>query len=161
MPLEPDDAQHLRAAEDLVERGLYLEANAELEEIDFDVRHLPEVLTVRLDIYQALEKWDLMEVVARRLVRYDPNDVRSTILWATATRHSDGLAAAQVILTEAIERIPDAAALHYKLAAYEAQLGDLDAAKARLKEATFLEPALSRSALDDPDLRPVWDSLGK
>jgi hypothetical protein len=68
------------------------------------------VLVVRLDIYQALEKWDLMKTVACRLVRHDENDVRSTVLWATATRRTDCLAAAQVILLEAVERLPDAAA---------------------------------------------------
>lgn len=67
-----------------------------------------------------------MEVVARRLVRYDESDVRSTVLWATATRHADCLAAAQVILLEAVERIPHSAALHYKLAAIEAQLGEIE-----------------------------------
>lgn len=159
MPLEPHDARHLRAAQGYLERGLYLEANAELEEIDFDVRHLPEVLTVRLDIYHALEKWDLMEVVARRLVRYDENDVRATVLWATATRHADCLAAAQVILLEAVERIPDSAALHYKLAAMEAQLGEIGTAKARLRHAITLAASLRLCALEDKDLEPLWDSL--
>ena len=32
---------------------------------------MPEVLKLRLDIYQALEKWGLMEIVAHRLVNYD------------------------------------------------------------------------------------------
>ena len=120
MPLERKDAKHLRAAERLVDDGKFLEANEELECTDPWVRHLPEVLTVRLDIYQALEKWELMEVVARRLVNYDPDDVRATVLWATATRRSDCLAAAQVILLEAVEWLPDSAALQYKLAAYGA-----------------------------------------
>jgi hypothetical protein len=29
---------------------------------------------VRVKIYQALEAWDLMEVVAKRMVEYDPDD---------------------------------------------------------------------------------------
>src|SRR5688572_1132472 len=107
MPLEDEDYAHLVTAEGYLALGKPLEADAELDEIDPDVRHLPEVLIVRLAIYQALEKWELMEVVARRLVRYDPDDVRSTVLWATATRRSDCLAAAQVILLEAVERLPD------------------------------------------------------
>ena len=34
MPLEPDDAQRLRAAERYLTLGLHLDANAQVEEID-------------------------------------------------------------------------------------------------------------------------------
>src|SRR5687768_11951889 len=111
MPLERKDAKHLQRAQRLVDDGKYLQANEELERIDPWCRHVPEVLTVRLDIYQGLEKWDGAETVAHQLVRYDPDDVRWTILWAQATRHTDGMAAAEVILAEAVERLPDAPAL--------------------------------------------------
>jgi hypothetical protein len=36
----------------------------------------------------------------------------------------------------------------------------VETAKARLQHAFKLEPALRRTALDDEDLRPVWDALG-
>ena len=65
MPLEPDDAQHLRAAEGYVALACGRRPTPSSRKLS-DVRHLPEILTVRLDIYQALGKWDLMEVVARR-----------------------------------------------------------------------------------------------
>ena len=57
MPLEREDQKHLLAAQGYVELGMFLEADAELEEIDPGVRHLPEVLEVRIRIYQGLEKW--------------------------------------------------------------------------------------------------------
>lgn len=55
MPLEPENAQHLTAAEGYLARRMHLEANAELEEIDPDVRHIPEVLQVRVALYHAME----------------------------------------------------------------------------------------------------------
>ena len=55
MPLLPDDQRHLTAAEGYAELGMYLDANAELEEIDAEVRHVAEVLTVRVSIYAGLE----------------------------------------------------------------------------------------------------------
>lgn len=64
-------------------------------------------------------------------------------------------------MLEAVERLPDAATLHYKLAAYKAQLGEVESAKARLEHAFKLAPSLRLTALDDENLRPVWDSMGK
>jgi hypothetical protein len=51
------------------------------------------------------------------------------------------------------------AIFHYNLACYECQLGDLEGAKARLKRAFELEQGFRTLALDDEDLRPLWDSL--
>jgi hypothetical protein len=45
------------------------------------------------------------------------------------------------------------------LACYECQLDDLETAKARLKQAFELEPGYRALALEDEDLRPLWDSL--
>lgn len=67
MPLSAEDEKHLIAAQGYVELGMWLDANAELEEIDPKVRHLPEVLEVRVRIYRALEKWELMQTVAKSL----------------------------------------------------------------------------------------------
>ena len=52
--------RHLQAAEGYVELGMFLDANAELEEIDPDLRAAPEVLAVRLGIYTGLKRWELM-----------------------------------------------------------------------------------------------------
>src|SRR5688572_18094175 len=47
IPLTPDDAQRLRAAEGYLTLGMHLEANDELEQIDPEARHVPEVFEVR------------------------------------------------------------------------------------------------------------------
>ena len=49
--------------------------------------------------------------------------------------------------------------LHYNLACYECQLGEVEVAKARLRHAFKLEPRMRLMALDDEDLQAVWDSL--
>lgn len=49
--------------------------------------------------------------------------------------------------------------LHFNLACYECQLGELEVAKARLAHAFKLEPKCRLMALDDDDLAPLWDSL--
>src|SRR5260370_5367568 len=45
-----------------------------------DCQNLPHVLTVRLAVYAGLQKWDLMQMVARRLTRHDPASVQ----WKTS-----------------------------------------------------------------------------
>jgi hypothetical protein len=81
--------------------------------------------------------------------------------WAYATRRAESLQAAQSILLEGVERLPAVSIFHYNLACYECQLGQLEVAKARLAHAFKLDPSWRLAALDDEDLRPVWDSLGK
>jgi streptogramin lyase len=60
---------------------MFLDANAELDKIDPAVRHLPEVLGVRLGIYRGLGKWELMEAVAKKLTHYDPDNAQWWISW--------------------------------------------------------------------------------
>jgi hypothetical protein len=64
-----------------------------------------------------------------------------------------------LILLEAVERIPTAAILHYDLACYECLLGDVEVAKARLQHAFKLEPRYRLKALEDEDLKAVWETL--
>lgn len=154
-----NDQRHITAAQGYVELGMFLDANAELEEIDSDLRAAPEVLAVRLGIYTGLKKWELMQVVAKSLVNHDPDEVQWSISLAYATRRAESIDAAKVILLEAVERHPKEPVLHYNLACYECQLGDVEVAKARLQHALKLEPRMRLMALDDEDLRAVWDAL--
>jgi predicted Zn-dependent protease len=112
-----------------------LDADKELERIDAGVRHVPEVLAVRLQIYGALEKSELMQTVAARLAAYDPAEVQWSISLALATRRAESIEAAKVILLAASERHPEEALIHYNLACYECQLGNMAHAKERLSRA--------------------------
>jgi hypothetical protein len=159
MPLEPDDQHHLTVAEGYAGLGMWLDANAELEEIDPEVRHVPEVLAVRLQIYRALEKWDLMAAAARKLAEYEPECLKWMDFWAFAVQRAESIEPADVILLQAFERKSTDAVLQYNLACYECQHGDLEAAKARLKHAIKLDPTLRLTALGDEGLKPIWSSL--
>jgi hypothetical protein len=39
---------------------MFVDADTELDKVDAELRHLPEVLAVRIHIYRALKKWELM-----------------------------------------------------------------------------------------------------
>jgi hypothetical protein len=159
MRLEPANERLLTAAQGYLELGLPLDANEEIESMDADVRHLPAVLAVRVGIYRALEAWPLMQVVARQLALYDPNEPDWTVAWAYATRRADSLDAARLILVNAVERLPGVAVFQFNLACYEAQLGDIVSAKAHLQRAIELRGDLRLRALEDEDLEPLWDAL--
>jgi hypothetical protein len=153
MPLNADDQRHLTAAEGYAALGMYLHANVELEEI------VAEVLTVRLEIYLGLEKWELMLTVADRLAALEPDNVQWSISLAFATRRAQSIEAAKSILLSAVERHPKEPILHYNLACYECQLGDIGVAKARLQHACKLSEKCRLMALDDEDLEPLWDPM--
>ncbi len=159
MPLSTEDLKHLTAAQGYVTLGMWLDANAELEEIDPEVRHVPEVLEVRVEIFRALEKWELMQTVAKALAIHDPDEPQWTVLWAFATRRADSIEHARIILVNAIERRPNVAIFHYNLACYICQLGELKKAKVRLHRAFKLDPGMRVMALDDDDLKPLWDAI--
>lgn len=156
MTLPTEAHQHLIVAQGYLELGMALDADAEIDRIDPELRHLPEVLVARVCIYLTLEKWELMQTVAKRLVNHNPDNLQWTVWLAYATRRAVSIDAAKRILLEAVERHPDAALFHYNLACYESVQGEVEVAKARLQHALKLDPSLRLKAVDDPDLKAVW-----
>jgi tetratricopeptide (TPR) repeat protein len=121
-------------------------------------RQLPEVLMVRLGIYSALQKWDLLQTVAKKLNEYDPDEIQPWITLAYATRRLDSIDAAKEILLEALARHTKEPVFHFNLACYECQLGDLTAARSYLA-AFEIDPRWRLFALEDEDLAPLWDLI--
>jgi hypothetical protein len=146
MPLEPPDQQHWQAAVGYVELGMFQDANDQLEKIDPFNRAAPEVLAVRIAIYHGLKKWDLMREIAKRLADFQPHDVQWLISYAYATRSVESLNAAKEILLEAESKFPKEGIIKYNLACYSSQLQEIDL-------------NWRKAALEDEDLKPLWDSL--
>jgi len=159
MNFSPNDRSHLLAAEGYLDLGLPLDANAELEKIDPEKRDESEVLILRLEIYETLEKWELVQTVAKALVNRRPDNINWFVSLANATRRTDSIEAARSILLTAVTGQPRVAIFHYQLACYECQLGDVEVAKARLKHALKLDPQLRMTALENADLEAVWSSM--
>jgi tetratricopeptide (TPR) repeat protein len=159
MPLSPDDDILLNAAEGFIKLKSYLDADAALDDIDPFCRHLPEVLAVRVRVYQALERWELMEGVAKRMVEYIPDDAGWWILWAQATSHANSVEAARLILVNALEHHEEDAGVHFNLACYECGLENMERTKECLKRCFDLDPSWRILALEDEDLKPLGDSL--
>ena len=159
MSLSPDEQIHLTAAEGFIELGMYLDADAALDDIDPMCRHLPEVLAVRVKAYQALESWELMEVVAKKLVEYDPDDAGWWILWAQATSRAESIEAGRLILVNALERHAHDAGVNFNLACYECSLGNIERTKECLKRCFDIDPSWKLVALEDERFEALWGSL--
>jgi tetratricopeptide (TPR) repeat protein len=159
VPLEPPDQQHCKAAVGYVELGMFQDANDQLEKIDPFNRAAPEVLAVRIAIYHGLKKWELMREVAARLADFQPDDIQWTISLAYATRRADSIQAAKEMLLNAEPKFPKEAIIKYNLACYFCQTADIEIAKSYLKKAFEIDLNWRKAALEDEDLRPLWDSL--
>jgi len=159
VPLEQPDQQHCQAASGYVELGMFLEANAELDEIDPFNRAAPEVLALRIAIYRGLEKWELMQEIAKRLADFQPDDIQWTVSFAFATRRANSIQAAKEVLLKAETKFPKEAVIKYNLACYFCQTGDIQNAKNYLKEVFNIDSNWRMAALEDEDLKPLWESL--
>jgi predicted Zn-dependent protease len=159
MPLEQPDRRHCQAAAGYAELGMFLEANTELDKIDPFNRAAPEVLALRIGIYRGLEKWELMQQIARRLADFQPDDIAWTISLAYATRRADSIQEAKNILLSAESKFPKEASIRYNLACYYCQLGDVQNAKRYLKKAFEIDSKWRIAALQDEDLKLLWESI--
>ncbi len=155
--LDPDDQRRLAAAEGYVELGLPQEAAAELAQIGAAKRSLPVVLSVRLDIYLLTQRWTLAAGLAKRFAKeIEPENARGWISWAYATRRAESVRAAQAILLAAKPLHRREATIHFNLACYAAQLGDVPGARSHLGRAIALDEKMRALARFEPDLQPIW-----
>lgn len=139
--------------------GLLAQARRELAGVPEAERAAPGVLAMQLEVAMAAESWTVARRLARRLRREAPGLDAGWLHGAFAERRAKkagGLGAARAILEAAEPRLgARSAVLHYNLACYLAQLGELEAARARLARAVAMEPAFAQMAKKDEDLIPL------
>ncbi len=151
--------------DDFVKLGLgnHIEANEELANITPQNRAHPSVLAVRFEIFAKAGKWDAAAEIAAALVKMQPNQPGAWITLAYATRRKPGggILPAKEVLTSVQKRFPKVWLIPYNLACYCAQLGRLEDSAAWFKKAMAIdEHTVKRAAIDEPDLKPLWDSMG-
>lgn len=155
VPLDPQAQRQLLAASGLSELGLYQEAVDELESLPVEIKETTVVLASWLELYQHWHKWAEALSVAQRLTELEPDEPNWAIALAYATRRTCGLGLAREVLQSAVEKFEHCAAIHFNLACYAAQVGELDEAKVRLTRAIELDREFASLAKTDPDLAPI------
>jgi tetratricopeptide (TPR) repeat protein len=159
-PLSAPDSHHLLAAQGWFELGDPVEANEELEKITPQMRVHPDVLKLRWEIYAVAKQWDFALHLAKALIRLAPDDPLGWIHRSYTLHELNCTSEAFDQLAAVAERFPTEWIIPYNLACYCAQLERLEECQKWFKEAMAIdEHTVKRTAIDDPDLKPLWDSM--
>jgi len=137
------------------------EAQGELGAISPGLMASEEFLGLMATICLKSGNWEHLRTVSIILVSKWPGECMHWIWLGTATRHCLSIAEAERVLQRALQTLPSEPLVHFNLACYAAQTGDLKLARERLARAINLDLTLRLKALDEPDLEPLWDDLGK
>ena len=161
-PLSLKDYHRLNAAKGWLDLGNQAEANREIDMITPEVRVHPDVLEVRWRIHAHNKMWTAAFEIAIAICELDPDRPFGWIHRAYALNELDRTQKACDVLQEAVEKFPTLPVIPYSLACYTCRLQ-------RPKEAwQWLEKAMARGdsrmitrlALEEPDLKPLWSRLG-
>ena len=156
-PLKADWQRHVLASSGYLELGMFDDAALVLEEIAPEDKTRNEVLGARVAFYMAAKKWDMAAAVASHLVKVEPENEAWWINLADSVRRSEGIEQAEAILLRARAIHPKVAMIAFNLACYASVTGRMEDAKERLRNAIDLDKDVRILALDDEDLRSLWD----
>ena len=157
------DSFYLQAAEGWLGLGDVESATLELKEISPAEQTHPAVLLVRYEIFAKAKHWDKAVAVATDLTKRLPTEPSVWIWLAYATRRkTDGsIPDAKQILMGAEPKFPKHYLFPYNLACYCSQLGEFEEAEQWLRKAAEIDKAaVKKTAREDTDLEPLWESMG-
>jgi Flp pilus assembly protein TadD len=156
-------AHGLNAVLGWIELGNTKEARAELESLPSEFHSEPNVLDLKWILHAREKNWEAALEVAEKLVEIAPESAAGWLHRAYALRRTanGGLARAADVLRPAFERFPKEPVIPFNLACYACQSGNLDEARAWLREAFQRQEKgeIKAMALADPDLEQLWPEI--
>jgi tetratricopeptide (TPR) repeat protein len=119
-------------------------------------------LFARHEIYSRASKWQACHDIAETLTKIVPGHPDGWISLSIAKYRLGRTQEAYDTLKPCGEQFPKEWRVHYNLACYACQLGNLDEAEALLKEAFIHGNAqeLQKLIIEDPDLDPLKHRVG-
>jgi Flp pilus assembly protein TadD len=135
--------------------GMVAEAAAELAQLSGADAESPEALSLRIAVLHEKEDWPAVRDLARALVLREDADAAVWVTLAYATRRTDSLVAAEIILIKAEKSHPDEPTIQFNLGCYACQRGDLKEARRRVDRAIALDAKFKEIAATDSDLAPL------
>ncbi len=158
----PEDAKwHLVQCDGYLDLGMLEAARKELDQIPESHRHSIFYSDARLRLHIEAHDWAVAARLARELRDSMPAKPEYWIQLAYAVRRAEGIEAARTLLLEGLHRFPAVAVIPFNLACYECQLGHRAAAIQYLGRAVRLDPNYAKAALEDEDLKPIWDDVDR
>lgn len=162
-PLEPPDVHCLSAALGWLGLGNSQEAQAELDQISAGKQNHVDVLEVRWLIRAERKDWPAALALARALRATDPERASGWLHYAYALRRvpEGGVEQAWDALRPAVEKFPEEAIIPYNLSCYACQMDRLLEARQWLARAMAVggQGPITRMALADADLKPLWKNI--
>ena len=140
--------------------GMYFDANDALESLPTEVKTHRLVLWARLDLLVEMRKWDEGVLLGESLCKLFPDQREFVIRTAYCLHELKRTAEAKNVLLTAPHSHRESAVFNYNLACYETQLGNIDQAKKLLASCFKKDIEFRAQALVDPDLEPLWNSIG-
>lgn len=165
--LEPPNNHFLDAATGWLMLGNAEEARLEFAQIAPGLRAHPLVLDLEWRLLAHEQRWLEAAATGEMLVRVCPEELNAWIHRSYALHELRRTQEAHDQLLPALESFPKDATVPYNLGCYACQLGDLVAARRWLKRSLTLRGSGEgkmeglRSALEDPDMQPLWPELRK
>jgi predicted Zn-dependent protease len=149
----------IRAAEGYCELGMLDDALAQLGELTPDQQERLEAIRLRIDILLRKQEWQpALELSLRMCVLYKKENYG--FIHAAFCLHEMGRTHdAKQTLLDGPAALLEEAVYYYNLACYEAELGNLEQAKAYLRSSFQLDRSLRDLAKNDPDLTLIRDAV--
>lgn len=155
MPLSTHTRRQLGYAEGYLSLGMKAEAAEALAAILPPENDATLVLTLALAVHSERHDWANASAVGAILCEREPHEASHWIQCAYATRRHRDIEAARVVLLRALGLHPQEPMVHFNLACYEAQLGNITQARAFIKTACALDGSFTALAQTDSDLDPL------
>jgi Tfp pilus assembly protein PilF len=145
----------LQEATGYFQLGMFDVALEEVEALAPEIRNSTPAAELEAAIYCETKDWSSLRKMAAKLVIANPADSQNWIWLGYATRRCESITAAEKVLLDALQVHDSEPMIHFNLACYAAQNGELGAARERLFRAIALDPDVKQMALYDPDLEPL------
>jgi len=159
IPNSVDFKRQFRAACGYAELGMTAESTAELNAIDDEFQHRPEVLQLRLHHLMRKKHWSRALTISRRLCRAAP-DASAGFLHAGFCLHQIGRTReAKELLLRGPTTLLKEPIYYYNMGCYEVLLGNLKDARVHLQISFKMDSSFRDLAKRDPDLRPLHATL--
>jgi tetratricopeptide (TPR) repeat protein len=155
--LGSDVQKALQAADGYLYLGMPEEACAEVESLSAAEQTSSPVMRAQVRILLHLRKWRKAEELSEFGTAIYPLENEFLVQRAFALQQQKRANDAVEVLLAAPDWIRRTGILHYNLACYEAQLGDLRIARRCMNTAFEINAAFKKNARHDPDLQRLWN----
>lgn len=137
--------------------GMLRQAAAEVRAFAAKDRKLPAVLAAKAEVHLESKDWEQLIATGSELAEQHPGTPQGWIHWAYALRELGRIKEALEVLQAAEPLHPKVGVIHFNLACYHCLLGEMPSAKKRLERACRIKSDWKKAALEDPDLKELWE----